>query len=142
MKNFFILPVLALGACAGNDLTRAPDWWLELPSDKQKIYAPGYGTDINLQFAIDVSELGAKRTLASYISSSINGRSKYYRGANGSNLSEIGAIETIDKVSLSGYRRERIEIKESDGIYIVYVLLAYNLSNVSKEPSIFKEIER
>ncbi|MAE81421.1 MAG: hypothetical protein CMB80_01705 [Flammeovirgaceae bacterium] len=141
MKNFFILTALALGACAGNDLTRAPDWYLEPPSDKQKIYASGYGNDVNLQFAIEISELSAKRTLASQISSTVNGRSKYYRGANGKNLSEIGAIETIDAVNLSGYERERIKIKEDDGNYVVYVLLVYNLSNMSNEPSIFKDMD-
>jgi hypothetical protein len=141
MKKFSIFLVLLLGACAGNDLTNAPDWYIEPPiDDKEKIYASGYGNDVNLQFAIDVSELSAKRTLASHISSYINGKSKYYRGAGGRNLSEIGAIETIEKVDLSGYKRERIKIKESDGSYIVYILLAYNLSNMSQEPSIFEEI--
>ena len=95
-----------------------------------------------MQFAIEVSELSAKRTLASYISTNINGRSKYYRGANGKNLSEIAAIEKINNVNLSGYERNKLKVLENDGIFRVYILLAYSLENVSNDPKIFKEMKR
>jgi|TARA_R100000152_G_C6748781_1_gene172406 hypothetical protein len=136
----FIILLLFLGACSSDQLSRAPNWYIEPPTDKENIYASGYANDTNLQFAIEVSTLSAKRSLAGYISSTIDGKSKYYRGANGKNLSQIAAVDTIDKVSLSGYKRDKIEIEEEDGQYMVYVLLAYPLNNLSQEPEIFKEI--
>ena len=85
--------------------------------------------------------MSAKRTLASYISTNVNGRSKYYRGANGKNLSEIASVETIDNVNLSGFEREEIEVLEDENFFRVYILLAYRLDNMSEEPKIFDEIK-
>ena len=145
MRKEIIFLTLMLGACSSNQLSEkprvfnnAPSWYIEPPEDKENIYAAGYASDSNLQFAMDVSVLSAKRTLASHISSTINGKSKYYRGANGKNLSEITAVAKITNVNLAGYRREELEVEEVEGQYMVYVLLAYPLSNVSQEPTIFK----
>ena len=133
--------LLFLGGCSNTQLSEAPDWYLEPPEDKKNIYASGYASDSNLQFAKDVAVLSAKRTLASYINSSISGKAKYYRGASGKNLSEIAAIDRIDQVKLNGYVQRKIDVTEDDGQYRIYILLAYPLSNVSEEPRIFKEIE-
>ena len=104
--------------------------------------ASGYASDQNLQFAIEVSELSAKRTIASQISTNVNGRSKYYRGASGKNLSEIASVETIENVNLSGFKREEIEVIEQDGMFNVYMLIAYRIDNMSQEPEIFERIKQ
>lgn len=142
MRKEIIFLLLLLGACSSSQLSDVPEWYKKPPPKSDKIYASGFGSDKNLQFAIEVSELSAKRTLASYISTNINGRSKYYRGANGKNLSEIAAIEKINNVNLSGYERNKLKVLENDGIFRVYILLAYSLENVSNDPKIFKEMKR
>lgn len=138
MRKEIIFLTLMLGACSSNQLSEkprvfnnAPSWYIEPPEDKENIYASGYASDSNLQFAMDVSVLSAKRTLASHLSSTVNGKSKYYRGANGKNLSEITAVAKITNVNLAGYRREELEVEEVEGQYMVYVLLAYPVSNVT-----------
>ena len=141
MRKELIFLTLMLGACSTNQLSEAPSWQTEPPDDKNSLYASGYASDRNLQFAIEVSELSAKRTIASQISTTVNGRSKYYRGAGGKNLSEIASVETIDNVNLSGFKREEIEVVERDGVYNVYILLAYRLDNMSQEPELFKSIK-
>lgn len=141
MRKEMIVLSLLLGACSSSEkLGSVPDWYTEPPTESGKIYASGYASDKNLQFAIDVSEMSAKRTLASYLSTNVNGRSRYYRGANGKNLSEIASVETIDNVSLSGFERKDIEIVEGDSSFRVYILLAYRLDNMSEEPKIFDKI--
>tara|TARA_R110000751_G_scaffold38818_2_gene92830 strand:- start:619 stop:1044 length:426 start_codon:yes stop_codon:yes gene_type:complete len=137
-KSSIVIALLLLGACSSNQLSEAPSWYTEPPKDKENIYASGFASDTSLQFAMEVADLSAKRSLASQLSSTINGKSRYYRGANGKNLSEIAAIDKITNVNLGGYKREEIEVEEEDGQYSVYVLLAYPLSNVSKEPKIFE----
>ena len=115
MKKLMVA-LLFLGACSSsNQLSEAPSWYIEPPEDKENIYAAGYASDSNLQFAMDVSVLSAKRTLASHISST-----------------------KITNVDLAGYKREEIEVEEDEGQYMVYVLLAYPISNISQEPPIFK----
>ena len=142
MRKEMIVLSLLLGACSsGEQLGSVPDWYTEPPTNSGKIYASGYASDKNLQFAIEVSEMSAKRTLASYISTNVNGRSRYYRGANGKNLSEIASVETIDNVNLSGFEREEIEVLEGENFFRVYILLAYRLDNMSEEPKIFDEIK-
>ena len=141
MRKELIFLSLLLAACSQTQLSNAPSWYTEPPEDASKLYASGYASDQNLQFAIEVSELSAKRTIASQISTNVNGRSKYYRGASGKNLSEIASVETIDNVNLSGFKREEIEVVEHDGMFNVYILLAYRLDNMSQEPDIFKRIK-
>jgi hypothetical protein len=141
MRKELIFLSLLLAACSPTQLSNAPSWYTEPPEDASKLYASGYASDQNLQFAIEVSELSAKRTIASQISTTVNGRSKYYRGASGKNLSEIASVETIDNVNLSGFKREEIEVVEHDGMFNVYILLAYRLDNMSQEPDIFKRIK-
>ena len=141
-KSSIVIALLLLGACSSNNqLSEAPSWYTEPPQDKENIYASGFASDSSLQFAMEVADLSAKRSLASQLSSTINGKSRYYRGANGKNLSEIAAIDKITNVNLGGYKRAEIEVEEEEGQYSVYVLLAYPLSNVSQEPKIFKDIE-
>ena len=142
MRKEIIIVSMLLSACSSNsELSSVPDWYTEPPIESGKIYASGYASDKNLQFAIDVSEMSAKRTLAGYLSTNVNGRSKYYRGANGKNLSEIASVETIDNVNLSGFERKDIEIVEGDSSFRVYILLAYRLDNMSEEPKIFDKIK-
>tara|TARA_R100001015_G_C4632690_1_gene196576 strand:- start:544 stop:975 length:432 start_codon:yes stop_codon:yes gene_type:complete len=142
MRKEIIILTLLLSACSsGGQLADAPDWYTEPPTESGKVYASGYASDKNLQFAIDVSEMSAKRTLASHLSTNVNGRSKYYRGANGKNLSEIASVETIDNVNLSGFERKEIEVVEEENSFRVYILLAYRLDNMSEEPKIFDEIK-
>jgi len=138
-KSSIVIALLLLGACSSNNqLSEAPNWYTEPPQDKENIYASGFASDSSLQFAMEVADLSAKRSLASQLSSTINGKSRYYRGANGKNLSEIAAIDKITNVNLGGYKRQEIEVEEEEGQYNVYVLLAYPLSNVSQEPKIFE----
>ena len=144
MKKLMIASAMLLGACSSGtstgELANAPDWYIDPPVEKNNVYTAGFAKDTNLQFAMEVAELSAKRTLASQISSVINGRSRYYRGASGKNLSEIAAVETIDDVDVSGYKREKVEIVETVGGYSVYMMLIYPLSNLSHEPKIFEDI--
>ena len=141
MRKELIFLSLLLAACSPTQLSNAPSWYTEPPEDASKLYASGHASDQNLQFAIEVSEMSAKRTIASQISTNVNGRSKYYRGASGKNLSEIASVETIENVNLSGFKREEIEVVEHDGMFNVYILLAYRLDNMSQEPDIFKRIK-
>jgi hypothetical protein len=142
MRKEIIFLSFLLGACSSTQLSDVPSWYTEPPEDSSKLYASGYASDQNLQFAIEVSELSAKRTIASQISTNVNGRSKYYRGASGKNLSEIASVETIENVNLSGFKREEIEVIEQDGMFNVYMLIAYRIDNMSQEPEIFERIKQ
>ena len=117
-----------------HQVKNVPQWFMAPPQDDSVIYAVGSSSLPNLQLAIDVATLGAKRTLADRINSRVRSQTKTFiskigdDGMDASVMSEINQAtrNLVVDADLGGYHQDKLSIVPNGTQYRVYVLLAYS----------------
>ncbi len=113
-------------------INELPNWFVEVPTEKNAIHSVGSATSPDLQLAIDKSILHAKRTLADRIEGRLSSQVKEYITETGKGIapSALKDIERVTKnimreVNVAGYSVKEMEIKPHQTFFRVYVLLMY-----------------
>ena len=123
-----------------HQVKNVPSWFMEPPTDDNVIYAVGSSSLPNLQLAIDVATLGAKRTLADRINSRVRSQTKTFiskigdDGMDASVMSEINQAtrNLVVDADLGGYHQDKLSIVPNGTQFRVYVMLAYSDKNARK----------
>ena len=117
-----------------HQVSNVPDWFLAPPKEDDVIYAVGSASLPNLQLAIDIATVGAKRTLADRINSRVRSQTKTFiskigdDGMDASVMSELNQAtrNLVVDADLGGYHQDKLSIVPNGTQYRVYVLLAYS----------------
>lgn len=116
-----------------------PSWFINMPIDSAALFSGGTATSSDLQLAMDKAVLNAKRSLADRINSTLSSKMKEFLSETGSNedaqvMSEVERITSnlITEVNVSGYSRDKTDVKPTGTQYRAYVLLRYPLGKANQ----------
>ena len=116
-----------------------PEWFRKPPKSDHAVYAVGTATSPDIQFAIDKSDLAAKRSLADRLNSQLSSKLKEFLEEQGQGedqvvITEASRVTTnlITEVNVSGYSRIDSAIVAQGTKYRAYVLLEYPVGKANR----------
>ena len=116
-----------------------PEWFRKPPKSDQAVYAVGTATSPDIQFAIDKSDLLAKRSLADRLNSQLSSKLKEFLEEQGQGEDQLAITEAsrvttnlITEVNVSGYSRIDSKILAQGTKYRAYVLLEYPVGKANR----------
>jgi hypothetical protein len=123
----------------GQTVAKAPIWYTQPPSDANAIYVAASETSSDMQLAMDVAVLSAKRALAGQLGDRISSKMTDFASQTGvgGDVQVVKEIERVTKsvatdVNVAGYVRERSEIMQEGTKYRAFVLLRYPVGESNK----------
>lgn len=116
-----------------NQIDEMPDWYTNIPSEDNAVYAVGTAVTPDLQLAVDIAVLSAKTTLADRVDSRIRSQMKLFKTKLGSNDFDATVQNNFEQVTrnliadadVAGYTVKENMIVQNGTQYRAYVLLEY-----------------
>jgi hypothetical protein len=120
-------------------VAKAPLWYTQPPVDVNAIYVAASESSTDMQLAMDVAVLSAKRALAGQLGDRISTKMTDFASQSGvsGDAQVVKEIERVTKsvatdVNVAGYVRERSEIMQEGTKYRAFVLLRYPVGESNK----------
>ena len=151
---------LTLGACGANQpkslvdtpeiryktqkveaaVAQVPDWYKEMPEEKNAIFTVGAATAPDLQLAVDIATLHGKVVLADRINGKLKAMTKSWIAKCGQSDVDARVMTEIEKVAknvianvdVAGYNPVETEVFAAGTQYRAFVLLKYSDKEASK----------
>jgi hypothetical protein len=151
---------LTLGACSANHpkslvdtpeiryktqkveaaVAQIPDWYKEMPEEKNAIFTVGAATAPDLQLAVDIATLNGKVVLADRINGKLKAMTKSWIAKFGQSDVDARVMIEIEKVAknvianvdVAGYSPVETEVFAAGTQYRAFVLLKYTDAEASK----------
>lgn len=124
---------------AEQTIDKAPDWFLQPPSDSSYMYAVATDYSSDLQFALDKAILNAKVGLAAQVSNKVSSTMKEFaveagvgQDAQFNREVERASKEVISEVNLGGFNVAKRQIMPQGMGYRAYVLLRIPVVDMNK----------
>ena len=155
--RFSIFPRFILGAalavfygCGGPKTTnlaptpskevikKAPDWFLDLPENKNYFYGVGTATSRDMQVGLSKARITAQADLAQQLTTHLGNLTKQFQeetglGSDSELLTQFSATtKAVADETLIGSKEDQREIMSEDQIYRVYVLMSLPLGKVNE----------
>lgn len=128
-----LLTALVIGACGGKNISKGdvPDWYLNPPSDKDKIFGTGASQPMqSVEFAKKVADDNARQAIAATMQTTIQSMLRQFMQQSGT-MEQARALQFAETVSknvvnttLTGVVITKREIKNGS---------CYSLAEVSKD---------
>ncbi len=122
-----------------NAISKTPAWYVQPPQDINAIYTTGTESSPDMQMAMDMAVLSAKRALAFQLGARTSAKMKDFAGQTGSSgdTDVEREIERVTKsvateVNLAGFIREKSEIIAEGKNYRAFALLRYPIGESNK----------
>ena len=120
-------------------ISKTPSWYVQPPQDANAIFTTGTEASPDMQMAIDMGVLSAKRALAFQLGARTSSMMKDYAGQTGTG-SDAEVVREIDRVTksvaseinLAGYIREKSEIIAEGKNFRAFILLRYPIGDANK----------
>ncbi len=123
----------------GQTVAKAPVWYVQPPSDVNAIYVAATEISSDMQMAMDVAVLSAKRALAGQLGDRVSSKMTDFASQTGvgSDVQVVKEIERVTKsvatdVNVAGYVREKSEIVQEGSKFRAFVLLRYPVGESNK----------
>ena len=120
-------------------ISKTPSWVLQPPQDANAIYTSGTEASPDMQMAMDMAVLTAKRALAFQLGARTSAMMKDFAGqtGNGSDSDVVREIDRVTKsvaaeVNVAGYIREKSEIIAEGKNFRAFALLRYPIGDANK----------
>lgn len=129
----------ALAKQAEQTIDKAPEWFLQPPTDNAYMYAVATDYSSDLQFALDKAILNAKVGLAAQVSNKVSSTMKEFaveagvgQDAQFNREIERASKEVISEVNLGGFNVAKRQIMSQGTGYRAYVLLRIPVVDMNK----------
>jgi hypothetical protein len=120
-------------------ISKTPSWYLQPPQDANAIYTAGAESSPDMQMAVDMAVLSAKRALAFQLGARTSAMMKDFAGQTGQtgNVDVEREIDRVTKsvaaeINLAGFIREKSEIIAEGKNFKAFVLLRYPIGDANK----------
>jgi hypothetical protein len=120
-------------------IAKTPSWYLQPPVDSNVLYVAATESSTDMQMAVDIAMLSAKRALAEQLGARVSAKMTDFASQSGqvSDSQVIKEIERVTKsvtadINVAGYVREKSEILQDGSRYRAYVLLRYPVGENNK----------
>jgi hypothetical protein len=120
-------------------ISKTPSWYLQPPQDANALYTTGTESSPDMQMAMDMAVLSAKRALAFQLGAKTSAMMKDFAGQTGTG-NDAEVVREIDKVTksvaadinLAGFIREKSEVIAEGKNYRAFALLRYPIGESNK----------
>ena len=120
-------------------ISKTPSWYVQPPQDSNAIYTTGTEASPDMQMAMDMAVLSAKRALAFQLGARTSAMMKDYAGQTGTG-GDSEVVREIDRVTKSvaaevnvaGYIREKSEIIAEGKNFRAFALVRYPIGDANK----------
>jgi hypothetical protein len=120
-------------------ISKTPSWYLQPPQDANAIYTAGAESSPDMQMAVDMAVLSAKRALAFQLGARTSAMMKDFAGQTGQtgNVDVEREIDRVTKsvaaeINLAGFIREKSEIIAEGKNFKAFVLIRYPIGDANK----------
>ena len=121
-------------------VSQIPEWYLEIPKDKENVYSTGTATAPDLQLAVDIATMNAKPPLADRINGRLDAMIKTFIAKVGQDDLDSEVITEVEKVSknliaevdVAGYVPTTVKVYPSGTQFRAFVLLTYSEKEARK----------
>ncbi len=120
-------------------ISKTPSWYVQPSQDANAIYTTGTESSPDMQMAMDMAVLSAKRALAFQLGAKTSAMMKDFAGQTGTG-GDAEVVREIDRVTksvaadinLAGFIREKSEIIAEGKSYRAFVLIRYPIGESNK----------
>lgn len=120
-------------------ISKAPSWFLQPPVDVNVLYVAATESSSDMQMAVDMAMLSAKRALAEQLGARVSAKMTDFasQSGQGGDSQVVKEIERVTKsvtadINVAGYVREKSEILQDGSKYRAFVLLRYPVGENNK----------
>lgn len=115
------------------DAGEIPEWYLNVPTDPQYIYASNTATSQDMQLSVDKATVAARTEIASQLEVKLASRTKFFQeeigqGDQGAILEQLNtATKTVVSQVMSGTAPSKKQLVKDGDNWRAYILVAYPL---------------